>query len=112
MPSLTLSPDFTVDVTEQYAVAQSPAGPGPIHRRAVHDRRRQRLRLTYPLLSSDGLATLLALFDAVRGTAGRFDFTPPDEGSPKKFRFADDKLPWRHDSPSYASATFDIVEAF
>ncbi len=110
MPTLSLVPEIESDVTEEFAVLQSP-DLGIVQRRVKHEQKMRRLSLVWPTATPAELATLQELHEEVRGRAGVFNYQPVDDAAASEWRFAEDEFPWNEASAAQAQVEVTIEEA-
>lgn len=110
MLSLTLNPEFTFDVTEEFPAQTGELGDGVIARGEIVPRIKRAFRLVWRHMLKAEKDTLVTLFRATRGRVGSFEFTPADEVTPAVVRFFDDSLPWTKTDGRFYAVTVTVRE--
>jgi hypothetical protein len=110
MESLTIDPSLPFETTEEFAVRQS-EGLAIRQREVRFPGVRRSFRIAYDLLCPADKNTVMNLFRTMKGKAGRFLFTPPDESTPLECKFDADEQGWTEETASRRSMAVNFHEA-
>lgn len=112
LPTLSIVSEFPYGETIDYDVLVGDAAGGIVPRRAVSATDKRIFRLNFRVATKATKDAVVALFRQVRGRAGRFNFTPPGEGSPVVCRFTADELPaWQKITAAQYAFAVEFMEA-
>lgn len=110
MLTLSIAPEFSFVTTDEVGGLVSDFGAAIVQRRETSPRIRRRFKLQWRNLRKSEKDELVALFRSTRGSAVRFQFTPPDEATPVVVRFVSGSLAWEQRTGSQYAASVEIRE--
>lgn len=111
LPTFSAVAEFPLSEKIDFDVIAGDPVSGPVLRHAPTTRDKRRFRLTFKQVSKATKDAVVALRRTVRGTAGRFLFTPPGEGSPLTCYFTAPSQQWRKVNATHYAFTVEFMEA-
>jgi len=109
---LVLEFDWSVKETRLDRVRRTEYDTGHVRKSRMDPQSRRMFKISCANTTTAERDTLIAFFDARKGTYQAFDWTPPLESATIKVCFVDDKLGTTLKAPSVFGFTFDLQEVF
>jgi len=110
LPTFSAVAEFPLSEHISFDVLSGDPSLGPVLRYSPSTRDKRRFRLTFKQVSRATKDAVVALRRQVRGTAGRFLFTPPG-GSALTCYFTEAAFQWRKVTASHYAFTVEFMEA-